>query len=212
LSILSDLFNPPPAPRDNSARVARNQERARRRRINVGEGAITRTFDRTFNPAYFSDFRNDYLGYYNPQVDEQFGDARQALRYDAARKGTLNSTAGQTRFSDLVGDYSRARQDVAANALAATNTQRANVNQNRNQLLAQNTAAANPNLAARSAVGSVGALTAAPTYSPLADIFASALNSIASYQSGANNRLPAGYDQFFAPGYYSNRSSGRVVS
>lgn len=197
-------------PVDNSAEIARQKEQERQSRIASGQGAIDNAFS-IFDPAYFDQFTKSYTDYYNPQADEQFGKARQNLRYDFARKGTLNSTPAQSKFGDLLNSYSDARDQIAANAASATDGLRGQVSQNKSSLYNQNAAAADPSAAAVGAAGSVGSLTTAPNFSPLADLFGGLINSGASYAAGRQNRLPAGYDQYFQPGA-SGRGTGRVIS
>lgn len=195
-------------PRDNSADVARQEEQARQSRILTGKGEIDNAFS-AFNPEFFQSYLNDFLGHYNPQVDKQFKDTKQDLRYDLARRGTLNSTPGQNRFADLLGMYGERRDVLASNANAAVAGVKSDVESNKNALYAQNIASADPTLAAQSAVGRVGTLMTPPVYSPLADLFAGAINSYGAVQQGAGQRLPAGYQQQFQPGYYGGSPSGR---
>lgn len=199
-----------PAPVDHSAEIARQEEQNRQARILQGQQSIDNTFA-AFDPAYFQKFQNDYLNYYNPQADQQFADARKSLRYNLARKGTLNSTPGQDTFAKLIGQYGDARTQIADNALAATNAQRTQVEQNKSDLYQQNTASADPSLAAQSAVSRANSLTTPPTYSPLADLFSGLINTSAAYAAGRQNQLPAGYQQLFYPGS-STSGSSKVVS
>lgn len=206
-----DIFGGQKQPVDNSAEVARQKEQERQARIASGQGAIDSAFS-IFDPQYFQNFAKTYTDYYNPQADEQFGKARQNLRYDFARKGTLNSTPAQSKFGDLLNSYSDARDQIAANAQSATDSLRAQVDQNKGALYNQNAAAADPSAAAVSAAGSVGSLTTAPNFSPLADLFGGLINTGASYAAGRQNRLPAGYEQAFNPGAAIARGTGRVVN
>ncbi len=196
-------------PVDNSAAVARQQEQARNARITEGQGKIDEQFG-VFDPSFFGNFQNDYLNYYNPQVDEQFADTRKNLRYDLARKGTLNSTPGQNKFADLIDAYQSRRDEVASNALSATNQLKGDVENTKSELYAQNQQSADPSLAAQSAVSRVGALSTTPTYSPLADLFSGIINTGAAYAGGRQQGLPPGYSELFNPGSTSTRAA-RVV-
>jgi hypothetical protein len=195
-------------PVDHSAEIARQEEQARQANILTGQGKIDTAFS-AFDPAFFQKYQNDYLGYYNPQIDKQFGTTKRDLRYDLARKGTLNSTPGQTRFADLIDQLGQRRDELASNANAATAGLRSNVEQNKHTLYNQNTVSADPTLAAQGAAGSVGALMTPPVYSPLADLFAGVINSYGAYQAGAGNQIPMQYWQQIQPGYYGGTSSGR---
>lgn len=197
-------------PVDHSAELARQEEQARKGRILQGQGKIDSAFG-MFDEPYFDHFKSDYLNYYTPQVDKQFGRAKQDLSYDLARKGVTNSTPGNKRFADLIDMYGQRRNEVASNALSATAGLKTQVEANKSELYNQNTTSADPSLAAQNSVSRVNSLTTPPVYSPLADLFAGAVNGGAQYLGQQNRGLPSGYAPYFAPGYYSS-SSGRVVT
>lgn len=186
-------------PHDNSAEIARQQEEERQAKINAGKTKIDEAFN-VFDPAYYDKFQKAYTDNYNPQVDKQFTDARQGVRYNLARKGTLDATAGQKAFGDLVDSYDEKRRQVASNALEATNKIRTAVEQNKSDLYNQNTASADPNLSAISAVGRAGSLSSPQAYSPLGDLFSGLVNSTGSYLAGRNQALPVGYARLLSPG------------
>jgi hypothetical protein len=189
----------PKPPQDNSAGLARQQEEERKARIQQGQAAIEKEFA-AFNPDYFNRYQQSYLDNYNPQVDEQFGNARKDLRYSLARAHTLDSSGANTAFGKLTGAYDDQRRAITSNAVDATNKIRQQVEQNRGDLLAQNTAAADPSLAAINAVGRAGSLQTTPTYSPLGDLFSGFTNAGASYLAGKGGALPYGYSTAFKPG------------
>lgn len=186
-------------PVDNSAQIARQQEQERQARIASGESAIDDAFAQFDNP-FFDNFRSTFLNYYNPQADDQFTDAKQDLRYAFARKGTLNSSAAQKGFGDLIKAYGDQKDQISSEALNKTNALRSQVESTRNNLSSQNAAAADPSAAARSAVSAVGSIGTAPTYSPLANAFTGILEAANARAAGASRALPAGYQQLFLPG------------
>lgn len=196
-------------PVDNSAAIAREQEQARKARITQGQGAIDSAFS-VFDPAYYDKFGKTFTDNYNPQVDQQYGLAKQDLRYNFARQGTLNSTPAQVKFGQLLGSYGKARNEVASNAISATNDLRSRVSGNKTALYGQNINAADPSLAASGAAGSVASLQSPGAYSPLADLFTGMANAGTSYVAGRQNAFAPGYSQFFQPGY-STASTSRVV-
>ena len=188
---------------------ARQEEQAREKRIADGKQKIDQAFS-VFDPAYYDKFQQDYLGYYNPQVDKQFTDARKGLRYNLVRAGIDDGTPGQKAFGDLTKSYADRRTDLAANAIDATNKVRGQVEQNKNTLYAQNTASADPSLSSIQALSAAGSLQSPPAYSPLGDLFSGLVNSGASYIYGKNRALPAGYGAAFSSGAPIG-SSGRVI-
>lgn len=200
------------APQDNSAAIARQQATEREAKITAGKGEIDKAFG-VFDPGFYDKYTKAYTDNYNPEVDRQFGEAKQQVHYDTARKGTTNSTPGQKQFGDLTREYGVQRQDVASRAIDATNKLRGDVDGQKTNLYAQNTSSADPSLSAISAVSSAGSLGTPAQYSPLGNVFAGAINGGASYLNGRNNRMPTGYENAFAPGATlpSGSGSGRVV-
>lgn len=201
-----------PQAEDNSGVAARRREEARRERIETGKQRIDDAFS-VFSPEYFQGVSKDYQGYYNTQVDDQFDDARQGLKYNLARAGIQDSTAANKTFGKLTDAYSDRRREVADKALEASNNIRSQVEQNKNQLYSQNTASANPSLAAISAVGTAGSLQSPPAFSPLGDLFSGLVNGAATYYAGSNRGLPPQYRPYFAgSGLPSGGGSSYVVS
>ena len=202
-------------PHDNSAELARQQEEERKARIQQGQQAIDQNFA-VFTPDYFNKYQQDYLGYYNPQIDEKYKDAQQDLRYNTARAGILDSSGGQKLAGKLGQAYTDQRRAVESDALDATNKVRQSVESNKSDLYSQNTASADPSLAAISAAGRAGSLQTTPSYSPVGDLFSGLTGAGSYYVSGANKGLPAGYGSLFQPGSTLPRGysagSGRVVS
>jgi curved DNA-binding protein CbpA len=199
---------PDAPPQDNSAAIARQQAAERESKIRTGQGEIDKAFS-IFDPAYYDTFSKTYTDYYNPQVDKQFGDARQGLKYNLARKGMQDSTPGQNAFGDLIDSYGQKREQVAANAKDATNALRTDVETNKGDLYSQNTASADPSLSAASAVSRAGSLQSTPSFSPLGDLFGGLVNTGTAYYQGTQRGLPAGYRDLF-PG--SSSGSVRVTN
>lgn len=200
-----------PPPQDNSAAIARQEAREREGKIREGQGRIDSAFG-IFDPSYYDQFRQSYTDYYNPQVDKQFGDAKQKLTYNLARSGTLDATAGQKQFGDLIDSYATQREQVASKANEATNALRGQVESNKSDLYAQNTASADPSLAAIRAAGRAGSLQSPMSYSPLGDLFSGLVNSGASYLAGREKGIPSGYRNLLSPGGGVSSGGVRVVS
>lgn len=195
------------APKDNSADIARQQATEREAKITQGKDSIDKAFN-VFDPAYYDKYTKAFTDNYNPEVDRQFGVAKQGVAYDTARKGTTDSTAGIKQFGDLTRDYGVQRQNVASQSIDATNKLRNDVESQKNTLYAQNTASADPSLSSIQALSSAGSLGQPAQYSPLGNLFAGAVTGGASYLAGQNNRLPAGYSSVFTPGSTLPKASG----
>lgn len=177
---------------DQSAEIARMLEDQRQAKIKSGEELINDAF-KVFDDNYYNQYRQDYLDHYNPQVDKQFTDARQQLKYNLARARTQDSTQGQRNFGDLIEAYGKRRAEVGSNALNAVNTYRSNIDQQKQELYNQNQLAADPVKAAQSAAGRVGALQTTPAYSPIGDLFSGLIRGGTAYLAGRQKALPPGY-------------------
>lgn len=175
-------------PKDKSAKLARAAEEKRQGLITQGDQSISDAFG-VFNDPYYNQYRDTYANAYTPQLDQQYGKARQDVTYSLARRGMENSTPGQTSFADLVDRYTAGRQDIASKALSATDQLKSSVAATKANLQSANEAAASPSAAARNAVASVGALQTTPQYSPLADVFGGLTGALGAYQAGQSQGI-----------------------
>jgi len=195
-------------PQDNSAAIARQQEQERQTKIADGRGRIDTAFE-GFDDPYFAGVESSYGDYYQPQLTDQYNDARRALTLRLGNKsGGVNSSAGARAIGDLTKTYADNQALIGDRAISAGNSARSDVESNRNSLYAENRAAGDPNAAASSAAARAGMVSAAPSYNPLGDIFASAINSATTGLQAEK----AGY-QGFGSGLFDNggNSSARVI-
>lgn len=169
------IFGGGAIPHDNSAEIARQQEAERQARISQGETRIADAF-KPFDDNYYSGVSKDYLGYYEPQLQDQYTDARKHLTYDLGRTGVLNTSAGAERLADLFKEYGKNRTQIADRAAGAANEARSKVEASRSDLLSQNRGSADPSSISALAASQAGILSAPGTYNPLGDIFANFLN------------------------------------
>ncbi len=77
-------------------------------------------------------------------------------------------------------------------------------------MYSMNEASANPQAVNAQAVGSATSLVAPPTYSPLGQVFAAALNGLSSFQNARSNQPSRGYSSPYGGGP-SGYGSGSVV-
>src|SRR3546814_2340849 len=82
-------------PKDNAAEIARQQEEARQQRIRDGQSAIDTNFAQ-FNDPYFDDYRQDYMAYYQTQLDSQYQHARRKSVLGLHRPGHLSRSEAHT--------------------------------------------------------------------------------------------------------------------
>lgn len=181
------------------------QENERQYLVDLGKISIDKRFSK-FGDDYFKDYRNDYTGYYNPQVEEQFDKTGDKLVATLADRGMLESTVGNASRADLTKEYGKAKQNIANEALDASNKLRTQVEQSKSNLYAVNESSADPMSVNAQAQGAATTLVAPPTYSPLGQIFASALTPFQNYMQSAQSAPTRNYTS-----NYSTKGSGRVV-
>lgn len=159
----------------------------------------------------WEEHRQAYMDFANPQLDRQFGDAREGLTFALARQGqTQGSIAGERR-ADLETDYGERQQDVAQTGQDYANRAKQDLaaqKQNAYQML---TATANPGATTAAARSSLAALRDTPALTPLGTLFqnstAGLAGAIPAYQQGQQNARVQNIIYSQDP----NRGSGSVV-
>lgn len=183
------------------------RELMRQHNINLGKISIDQAFSK-FGDDYYKKYRDDYTGYYFPQLDEQYGKVTDKMTAVLADRGILSSSIGSNKFADLAKEHSNARTNISNEALDAANKLRGQVESAKSNLYSLNEASADPQAINAQAIGQATALVAPPTYSPLGNIFAGALDAFGNYMSARQNRpSQGGYTSPYPTGY----GSGRVV-
>ena len=185
----------------------RDQEAERQANITRGRTNIDNAFGR-FDNNYYQNFADNYLGYYFPQIEEQYGNAEGKSRASLVNRGMDESTVAGGVFSNLLRERSRARTDVANNAASATQGLRGNVERTKTDLYNLNESAADPAAANTRASAEATALVAPPTVSPLGQIFSAAMAPAFYGAQSYRNRMPAG-SNYQSP--FGGSGSGTVV-
>ncbi len=158
------------APKDNSAQIAREQEEQRRARITEGTASIDSAFA-GFDDSFFGGIEQSALDFFNPQIDRQFDRTRETLIKNLARQGNLNASTGARQLADLDTAGQEQRVTFADKARGFATSSRADVENNRANLLRQLQASADPSAAAATAAAQAQLLSAPPTFSPIGDLF-----------------------------------------
>lgn len=182
------------------------REDERQQNILAGRDSIDEAFSQ-FDDNYFNDYQNTYQSTQLPGLDDQYGKARGKLIAALAGRGTLESTAGANAVADLQKTNDDTRVDIGNRAVDATNQFRGSVDSAKTDLYSLNSQVADPQLVNARAFGSASAI-AAPSASPLGDVFASALKPVENFASSYNNRAGPRYQ---SPYTSQVQSSGRVV-
>lgn len=187
------------------AAQAQQDEADRQARIQQGRSAIDQAFGQ-FDDGYFTKFRNAYGDYYNPQIDKQYERAQDKLKAQLAGQGILESGVGNQAFADLAGTYSDNKASISKQADAAVNGLRGNINNAKTSLYTADAAAGDPGQIASQATATATALAQPQAYSPLADLFAGALNSYGAYRQSQAIQGNTGGGGSFTPDFL--RSQG----
>ncbi len=167
------------APEDNSAEIARQQEAARQARIDSGLTQIEDVFSK-FDDGYYGGVSQSYLDFYNPQLEDQYDDARRGLTLSLARTGNLNSSSGARKIGELTELFNKNQAQIGNQAVDVGHQARGSVESSRDELTNQLYASANPESAVDSALSRADFLSRPQVYSPLADAFGSFVDTVAT--------------------------------
>ncbi len=175
----------PKPPKDNSADIARAEESARQKRINQGQQGIDAAFS-GFNDDLYNKYQTDYTNYYNPQIDDQYGDAVKRLTLQLAQTGNLSGSTGVDQLAKLKQYRDQQKLSLTNKATEATNALRGNIDAKKSQLYADNRAVADPGNASSAAASAAQYLQPSQPSSPLANVFGdffSNLGNVSALQS-----------------------------
>ncbi len=181
------------------------RELQRQHAIDLGKVGIDQSFKK-FDPTYYDKYKSDYRGYYSPQVEDQFNESTGKLTASLADRGMLESSVGNAAQAKLFKDYGQANTNIANEALDAANKLRSTVQSQKSNLYSLNEASADPMGVNAQAIGASTALVAPPTYSPLGQLFQSALQPFLNYSQQSNNSPTRNYT---SP--YNTTGSGKVI-
>lgn len=190
------------------ARLARQREEERTARIQEGSNRLDTQFG-MFDDSFYGGRTQSYLDYYQPQLDDQFKNARDQLTYALARAGTLNSTLAADKTANLTKMYDTQRGAITSQALDATNQQRARINAEKSSLVAQLNATGDADRVSNEALARTQQMYGeTPAYNPLGDIFAGVAAGIGNYVNAQNNS--ATYKTYFGNSGQSGGSASVI--
>lgn len=181
------MCKPSKPKRDNSAQIAAQKEAERQARIKTGQSNIDSAFA-GFNDDFYQGYQDDYLGYYTPQIDDQYSDAVKRLTLQLAQTGNLTGSVGANQLGDLQKFYDTQKTSLTNRALDATNTLRGDIDARKSQLYADNRASADPGSAASAAASAVQFLQPTAPSSPLANVFGDFFSNLGNVAAINNAR------------------------
>lgn len=189
------------------SREARAKEEARALRIKDGSTKIDGVFG-GFDDSFYDGHRKTYTDFYQPEIDKQFGNAKDQLTYALARSGTLNSTVAGEKTADLNDAYTIQTASTLSQANDAAAALRGNVNNEKSSLVSLLNATGDADRAANEATArSQQIFQKQPSYNPLGELFSGVTAGIGNYAAGQANRNA--YNTYFRPAGASG--SGRVI-
>lgn len=143
----------------------------------------------TIGDDFYDGYRQSFLDYYTPQLEEQFSDARSQTLFDHVRKGTTRSSAYAERMADLFRDKSVNEAQIYNDADRRTAELRDRVASEKQGALELASYAEDPSMAATRALTEVNAVqNVSPNISPLGDIFQTAAMAYRSYQDAKDRQ------------------------
>lgn len=155
---------------DGGAAQARADENARQRRIKEGVSNIDTQFGK-FDDGFYAGRQKAFTNYALPQVNDQYKQTADQLAFSLARNGLSSSSEAARQGGVLQRDDAFARQQVAAGAIGEAQKARQNVEDNRNNLVAQLQSTSDPGMAASNALRQAATLQMQGQFSPLGALF-----------------------------------------
>lgn len=172
----------------SDALLAQQQAQATQREANIrtGQKSIDDAFAQ-FNDNYYNNFTKAYTDAYNPDIDYQYGKAKDKLTAALAQRGVDNSSIAGNAFADVGKTYNDARSKVASDAMDASNDLRDKVSAAKTTLYGVNSQSADPSFIASQAAAQKTALTALPQSGSVGDLFGAALAPAVNYVKAAQS-------------------------
>ncbi len=157
---------------NNAAEEARRAEEARQGRISQGMTQIEGAFS-GFNEPYYQHKADAYNAFYQPQVNQQFNDTKDALSLQLSRNGIGASSAAANGYRKLGEDFAKQQADIQSKAQAYQNSARSDVQGLRNTVVQQLNSTSDSALAAQAANNAAFVQSNKPdTYDPITSLFA----------------------------------------
>lgn len=153
------------------AQQARADEYARQQRIKEGTAKINTTFDSQFTPEYFNGLRSKYLDYSLPQLQNQYGDASNELKFAMARGGITDSSVSAQKKSKLDELNALRAREIADTAQGFSTKAQTGVEDARSNLITTLNATGDAEQAASSAINRASVLSQPQQYNPITSLF-----------------------------------------
>lgn len=142
-----------------------------------------------FDDAFYDKFKQSILDYYMPQVEDQYGKAKDQTTYGLARAGTLQSSAATDEAARLAKENDLNRANVVSQADTGAAGLKSRVAQEQAKATSTLYATEDPDVATNQALAAVKDVSVAqPELTPLGQVFQTALIGGANAYTGARNQ------------------------
>ncbi len=173
---------------EKQAADTRADAEARDARIARGKGEIDSAFS-SFNDDFFNQLSDNYVKYAQPQLNDQYEDAKRDITYSLARKSNTNSSVAGDLFSRL--DKQKATNETQIRSTGADYATRARQNTfaDKNDVVNQLISTGDDEAARTSAFSAQKVLAIPPTFSPLTGLFTN-VSALAAQKKLASDATP----------------------
>lgn len=189
---------------DAAARRAEEAEQRRQNSLRQATSAINQNFSQ-FNDQYYDQRRGEFLDYANPQLANQFKQAKRQVLSSLARTGNLNSSVGARRIGELLQERDLQLSNIQNQATDFTNSLRGDVETRRANLINLANSGADPSQTATIAANAAQALSAPRGFSPIGQLFANITATLAQDREARAYNFPG----LFGGGNAAYRSPGQ---
>ena len=165
-----------------------NRQAAHDAAIKKGKTSIDDAFA-GFDPAYYDAYGQTYRDAYNPDLTDQYGQARDKITATLAGTDQLDSSVGANTLARLGKTYNDGQVDIANKSMDATNQLKSNVSSTKTNLYNMNASAADPLTSASQAQQSAGAIVSPQSYPGLGNVFGDAVSAVDSF-GRTNSKSP----------------------
>jgi hypothetical protein len=177
---------------DGGLAASTAQEDKRQVAIASGMDSIDSAF-KGFDQPFYDGVKKSYTDFAQPQLDRQWGDAKEQLGYALDRAGIRNSSAAGRAQADAQYQHDQAEQSLTDTAQQTATGVQGQVQGARTAVTGQLNADANAGEAQSNAIAQSNLLGIKPTFSPIGNLFQNLTGNLSLYAQGYPLIGTAGY-------------------
>ncbi len=168
----------------------------------IKQGNLFLKEDKTFKgfgDDFFNEASDAYTNFAMPDLNRQYKDTHDNITFGLANRGLLNSSVSEKAMSDLNISAGQKRLQVADNARATAQNLRKQIEQARQDAIAQLYQTADPAQGLKGAIATASQFTVPQAFTPIMNAFGDVANRYAARQL-YNNYVPPMYASQFDGG------------